>query len=252
MRVLVTGAAGGVGQLLLPALAGEHDLRLTDLRAPERVGRAEVALGDLADPGFAERLCAGVDAIVHLAGNPRPGDDWDRLRGPNLQVPTGILAAAEQAGVRRVVLASSVHVLGGYHPPSARPAPGPIRDAWPPRPCCRYGATKVFGEAAARVYADSGAFSVVCLRLGGCRPVPPTRGWFDTWLGPADLGQAVRLALRADVRFGAYTVTSANTAALFDLGAARRDLGYAPGEDSETYRHSVPVGPSTMCRSGRD
>ncbi|MFG3699348.1 NAD-dependent epimerase/dehydratase family protein [Micromonospora sp. NPDC047620] len=251
MRILVTGAAGGVAGLLVPQLAGEHELRLTDLRAPQPVGPAEVVPGDLADRGFAERLCAGVDAVVHLAGNPRPGEDWDRLRGPNIEVPTVILAAAAEAGVRRVVLASSVHVLGGYRPPAARPAPGPIRDSWPPHPCCRYGATKVFGEAAARVYADSGALSVVCLRLGGCRPVPPTRGWFDTWLGPADLGQAVRRALRADVRFGAYTITSANTEAVFDLDAARSDLGYAPVLDSEAYRDSVPDGPSTLCRGGQ-
>jgi uronate dehydrogenase len=210
-----------------------------------------VVCGDLADRGFAAQVCAGMDAVVHLAGNPRPGEDWDTLRGPNIEVPTVLLAAAAEAGVRRVVLASSVHALGGYFPPSARPEPGPIRDSWASHPCCRYGATKVFGEAAARVYADDGAFSVACLRLGGCRPTPPTRGWFDTWLGPADLGQAVRRALGADVRFGAYTITSANTQAVFDLDAARRDLGYAPVLDSEAYRDSVPDGPSTLCHSGR-
>jgi hypothetical protein len=101
------------------------------------------------------------------------------------------------------------------------------------------------------VYADSGAFSAVCLRLGGCRAVPPTHGWFDTWLGPADLGQAVRRALRVDVDFGAYTITSANTRALFDLDAARRDLGYAPILDSEAYRDSAPDGPPTLCRRER-
>ncbi|MER7443841.1 NAD-dependent epimerase/dehydratase family protein [Micromonospora avicenniae] len=248
MRVLVTGAAGGVGGLLLPGLAGNVDLRLTDVRDPQPVSRAEVMLGDLTDRRFAERLCAGVDAVVHLAGNPRPGDDWDRLHGPNITVPTTILGAAAQAGVRRVVLASSVHVLGGYHSPADRPTSDPISDSWAPHPCCRYGATKVFGEAAARVYADSGAFSVVCLRLGGCRPTPPTRGWFDVWLGPADLGRAVRLALRADAQFGTYTITSANPTGLFDLSAARRDLGYTPTQNSEAYRDTVPDGPSTMCR----
>jgi uronate dehydrogenase len=251
MRVLVTGAAGGVGTLLLPQLAGDHHLRLTDLRPPEHAEGHEVMLGDLADPAFTERLCTDVDAVVHLAANPRPGDDWDQLLGPNLDVPARILSAAARTGVRRVVLASSVHALGGYHPPSARPDDGPIRDTWPPHPCCRYGATKVFGEAAARVYADSGAFSVVCLRLGGCQPVPPTRGWCDTWLGPADLGQAVRLALRADVRFGTYTITSATSAAVFDLDAARRDLGYAPIQSCDTYRDTIPDGPSTMCRARR-
>lgn len=77
------------------------------------------------------------------------------------------------------------------------------------------------------------------------------RGWCDTWLGPADLGQAVRLALRADVRFGTFTITSANNPAAFDLDAAGRDLGYAPVQSCDTYWDSIPDGPSTMCRAGR-
>ncbi|MET8361837.1 NAD(P)-dependent oxidoreductase [Micromonospora sp. NPDC005171] len=248
MRVLITGAAGGVGQLLAPELAPGHQLRLTDVRLPPGGAVAdEVVVGDLTEPGLAERLCDGVDALVHLAGNPRPGDGWDRLRGPNVDVLTAVLEAAVLAGVRRVVLASSVHAMGGYHPLARRPEAVPVRDDWLPHPCCRYGATKVFAEAAARVYADSGAMSVVCLRLGGVRPAPAHRGWLDTWLGTADLGQAVRRALSAEIGFGAYSITSANTRGMCDLGAARRELGYAPTENSETYAESVPDGPPTMC-----
>jgi NAD+ dependent glucose-6-phosphate dehydrogenase len=248
MHVLITGAAGRVGQLLVPQLKSDQQLRLSDVRPPgDSAGAAEVVVGDLTERGLAERLCDGVDAVVHLAGNPRPGDGWAQLRGPNIDALTVVLDAAHAAGVSRLVLASSVHVLGAYHPPASRPEPVPIRDDWPPHPCCRYGATKVFAEAAARVYADSGARSVVCLRLGGCLPAPPNRGWMDTWLGVADLGQAVRRALRADIGFGAYTITSANSCNVFDLGAARRDLGYAPAEDSESYVDGLPDGSPTMC-----
>jgi len=283
MRVLITGAAGGVGQQLVPALAGEHQLRLTDVR-PLPTGSLT---GNLTEPGLAERLCDGVDAVVHLAGNPQPSNGWDQLRGPNLDAVTRILDAAAKTGVRRVVLASSVHAMGGYHPLASRPAPVPIRDDWPGHPCCRYGATKLFAEAAGRVYADSGAMSVVCLRLGGCRPAPPTRAWFDAWLGqtdlaqavrrarsvvclrlggcrPApptrawfdawlgqtDLAQAVRRALRAEVAFGSYTITSANRSGVFDIGAAERDLGYLPTERAESYVDASAAGPrpTTLCR----
>jgi NAD+ dependent glucose-6-phosphate dehydrogenase len=250
MRILITGAAGGVGQLLVPELSSEHQLRLTDVvPPPDGAGGVEVVVGDLTERGLAERLCDGVDAVVHLAGNPSPVASWDGLRGPNIDVLTEVLEAAAATGVRRIVLASSIHAMGGYHPLASRPEPVSVRDDWPPHPCCRYGATKVFAEAAARVYADSGATSVVCLRLGGCRPVPPNLGWVDAWLGVADLGHAVRRALLADVSFGAYTITSANSRGVFDLGAARRELGYAPTEDSESYVDMIPDGPSTMCRT---
>lgn len=246
MRVLITGAAGRVGRLLTPELVEHHRVRLTDLRPPvDAPAGTEVMLGDLTDPAVAARLCDGVDAVVHLAGNPRPGDGWDLLHRPNIDAVTTLLEAAARARVARMVLASSVHAMGGHYRRATRPGGEPVRDDRPPHPCCRYGATKVFTEAAARVYADAYPLSAVCLRLGGCLPAPVHRGWLDTWLGVADLGQAVRRALRADVRFGAYTITSANP--VFDLEAARRDLGYVPVQDSATYRDGLPDGSSTMC-----
>ncbi len=249
MHILITGAAGGVGRLLVPELVENHQLRLTDARPPpDPGGRAEVVVGDLTDRRLAARLCDGVDAIVHLAGNPRPGDGWDLLRGPNMDTVTTLLEAAGDAGVARIVLASSVHAVGGHYQRASGPGAAPVSDNRPPYPCCRYGATKVFAEAAARVYADAYPLSAICLRLGGCRPAPPHRGWLDTWLGVADLGQAVRRALRADIRFGAYAITSANPRPVFDLGAARDDLGYSPTEDPDAYADGLPEGPSTMCR----
>ncbi|WP_143194163.1 NAD-dependent epimerase/dehydratase family protein [Micromonospora sp. CB01531] len=254
MRVLITGASGRVSRLLVPQLAEHHRLRLTDVRPPpypidgaENAG-AEVLLGDLADPAVAARLCDNVDAIVHLAGNPRPGDGWDLLRGPNVDAVTTIFDAASQAGVARIVLASSIHAMGGHYWRADEPGGPPVQDDRAPHPCCRYGATKVFAEAAARVYADAYPLSVVCLRLGGCLPAPPHRGWLDTWLGVTDLGQAVRRALQADIRFGTYTITSANPRQVFDLSAARNDLGYAPTQTSIACADGLPDGPSTMCR----
>jgi NAD+ dependent glucose-6-phosphate dehydrogenase len=248
MRVLITGAAGTVGQLLASQLAGEHRLRLTDVRPPDdSAGTADVIVGDLAEPGLPRRLCDGVDAVVHLAANPRPGDGWGQLIAPNLDLPTRMLEAAAAAGVRRVVLASSVHAMGGYYPLDRRPEPVAIRDGWAPYPCCRYGATKVFAEAAARVHADAGAMSVVCLRLGGCLPAPRHTGWLDAWLAAADLGQAVRRALCADVRFGAYTITSDISQSVFSLDAAAREFGYAPTGHAESYLDGLPEGPSTIC-----
>jgi nucleoside-diphosphate-sugar epimerase len=234
-RVLVTGAAGGVGRLLLPGLANPGQvgrLRLTDLREiPDPPPGAEVSYGDLTDPDFAAAVTADVDAVVHLAANPDPGAGWPHLRGPNVDAVATLLAAARAAGVARVALASSAHAAGGYFRPDALP----IDPAWPAHPCCGYGATKVFAEALGRVYADTGELSVVCLRLGATLPEPQSASVLPGWLSPADLRRLVCCGLTAEVRYGVYFGCSANTRLAFDIGSARQELGYEPVDDSEAF-----------------
>lgn len=244
--VLVTGAAGGVAGLLRPGLT-EFDLRAADLREVTGWEGAEIRTGDLTDPDFTAAAVDGMDAVVHLAANPHPGASWNELRGPNTDAVVTLLDAAWKAGVGRVVLASSVHAVGGYVaeglPPGAVVDPG-----WPPRPCCTYGATKVFAEAYARTVADGGGLSVLCLRLGGVLPRPIDTGNLLGWLAPDDLRRLVRAALAADVRYGCYFGVSANTRGIFDYANATAELGYRPEADSETYADDVSPGDGGLCR----
>lgn len=231
-RLLVTGAAGGVARLLLPALRADYDLVLLD-RVPVEGGLR----GDLVDSDVAAAAVSGVDAVVHLAANPNPEATWPELHGPNLLALTNLLDAAAQARVGRIVLASSVHAVGQYLAEPARP----INPEWTPRPCCRYGATKVFAEAAARAYTYQHGLSAVCLRLGGTFEKPWNTGMLGGWLAPADLQQLVIGALTADIEFGIYHGISANTRSEWDIENARIELGYRPSCDSEIFASSIPV-----------
>lgn len=224
--VLVTGAAGGVGRALVPGLrAAGFDPRPTD-----RVPSGGV-VGDLADPGFARAACAGVGAVVHLAADPDPEHGWSDLREPNADVVVNVLDAAAAAGVPRVVLASSIHAIGGHRDAGA----AFVADGAPPFPCCVYGATKAFAEALGRTYAQRWDMRVVCLRLGGVRPTPPAVSWLPGWLSPGDLVRLVGAALTADVRFGVYNGISANASATWGIERARAELGYAPVDDSADH-----------------
>src|SRR5438477_916249 len=79
-RVLITGAAGGIGRSLRDSMLGVYRvLRLSD-RVPlaaARVGE-EGALGELSDMAAVERIVDGVDGIVHLGGIPRESD-WGAI-----------------------------------------------------------------------------------------------------------------------------------------------------------------------------
>jgi nucleoside-diphosphate-sugar epimerase len=232
--VLVTGAAGSVAGQLLPGLA-HLELRLLDRRAPQDVPGADVLTGELTDRALLARAVDGVDAVVHLAGDPRPDARWDDLLPANVDGFAALLGAAAQAGVRRVVYASSVHAMGQYEADGTVP----IDPGWAPAPCCTYGATKAFDEALARVYADRGPLSTVGLRLGATVPEPTVTSQLPGWLGPDDLRQLVQRALEADVRWGVYAGVSANTRQRWDLGNARAELHYRPVLDSEDHAATV-------------
>jgi nucleoside-diphosphate-sugar epimerase len=229
MTVLVTGAAGNVAGVLLPYLA-DLPLRLTDRAAPPELPRAETVRGELTAPGFAVSVLDGVSAVVHLAAVPHPDTSWDGLVGPNLAGIGALLAAAAEHDTPRLVLASSVHAMGG-HLFAGRV---PIQETWAPAPCCPYGATKAFAEAAGRAHAHRTGASVVSLRLGAVQPEPFTAGLRPTWLAPDDLGQLVRRALTTDVGSGVYHGVSAGST-IWSIERATAALGYRPALDAARY-----------------
>jgi nucleoside-diphosphate-sugar epimerase len=244
--VLVTGAAGRVGGQLLPGL-GDYDLRLLDRRPPDDPHDAEVLIGDLSDRRLLARAVDGVDAVVHLAGEPDPDADWADLEGPNVDGFVALLGAAQEHGVRRVVYASSVHAMGRYESAGRYP----IDPTWAPAPCCPYGATKAFDEAIAGVFAHRSGLSTIGLRLGATEPEPYAARQLPGWLGPADLRQLVVRALEADVRDGVYAGVSANTGGRWSLDTARAELGYEPVLDSARWAGAVQddgVGMTTCAR----
>jgi nucleoside-diphosphate-sugar epimerase len=227
MKVLLTGAAGGVAGLM----TAPEEWRRTDLRPGPGIVEA-----DLTNPAAAAAVIAGTNAVVHLAGQADPDVPWPALRAPNVDVVVNVLDAAVAAGVSRVVLASSLHVMAGHVDAGA----SIVREDQPPRPCCAYGAVKVLAEALGQVYADQWGLSVVCLRLGGVRERPLGRSWLAGWLSPADLRRLVHAALVADVSYGVYHGVSANTGSVWNIARARAELGYAPQDDSADYADSVP------------
>ena len=238
-QALVTGAMGRVGGQLLPGLRDRFEVRLTD-----RVdGPGErVLVGELTDRGLLAAAVAGVDAVVHLAGNPDPAAPWRELREPNVEGFAALLAACQDEGVRRVVFASSVHAMGA-HEGGRR---WPVDPAWPPAPCCSYGATKAFDEALARAYAYRGGMSLVGLRLGLCTPEASPAQAVAGWLSPADLRAVVIAAIEAPVGFGVYNAVSWPGRHRWDLGATIGELGYRPERDDREYPD--PAGaPLTTC-----
>lgn len=236
-RVLITGAAGEIGTVVRPALRGlAARLRLHDLRpvAPEADGE-EAMQGDIVDPAAA-LATRDVDCVLHLAGVPREtgGTQEDILRA-NVLGCHALFEAARRNGVRRIVFASSNHVIGFYR---AGRAVG-VRE--PPRPSGIYGASKVFGEALGRLYADKHGIEVACLRIGAFRARPGNARELGAWISHRDMARLARCCVAAPpFHFLVLYGVSANRRALWDVGdaddaAARAHCGYAPEDDAEAF-----------------
>ena len=248
-RLLVTGAAGLVAGQLLPGLADRQDVRLTDRSAdPAPSAGSNLVVGELTDRDLLHELLEGVDAVVHLAGNPDPSSSWGQLREPNVEAFTALLSAARRQGVRRVVFASSVHAMGVYEGLGR----WPVDAAWAPAPCCAYGATKAFDEALARVYSYHSPMSLIGLRLGLCSPTPNDAEAAAGWTSPADLQQIVVRALDTDVTFGVYHAMSWPSRRRWNLDATMAELGYEPdreGGPGEDVSEGAGAGHLSTCRS---
>jgi NADH dehydrogenase len=111
LTVLVTGGTGFVGPHVVHALRARETPVRALVRAPARATRltawgVELAAGDVADPASLRAACEGVDAVVHLVAiiRGRP-DDFERVMS---QGTRNVVAAAQDAGVRRFVLASAL------------------------------------------------------------------------------------------------------------------------------------------------
>jgi nucleoside-diphosphate-sugar epimerase len=233
--VAITGADGLIGGILRSGLSERFE--------PRWLSRDDAEVTDLA---ALERGFTGADAVVHLAANADNGAGWDDLLPANIIGAYHALEAARRARVERFVFASSNHAMGMYMWDDDRFAdpvhPAEVGTDAPPRPDSLYGATKVWGEAIGRLYAERHGLDVVCLRIGAVteddrppadadmRHEPPdvARRAPGMWLSHRDCVSLIEAALTADVRYVIVNGVSDNTGRWFSLDEGRRLLGWMP------------------------
>jgi UDP-glucose 4-epimerase len=165
---LVTGGAGFIGSHLVEALVARGETvrvfdnfstgRLTNLRRTQ--DKIEMTAGDLGNRGAVLEVARGVDCIFHFAAPPSGiYDDLGQVTGEWTQ-PTDtlhVLIAAREAGVRRVVYASSGSV---YTHPSALQ----MKESDPILPLSPYAFTKLTGEHQCIAFASLYGLETVRLR----------------------------------------------------------------------------------------
>ena len=287
-RVLITGASGYIAHQLLPAFMERYDLLLIDVTEKNWKGeRVEgIIISDLLerDPRAYVHHFEGVDAVVHLGYKPvegqgawqSPGHFGNPLNrfadeNDNVVMTFNVLRAAYEAGVPRVVVASSNHAADWYE--HALIHERKMEMLWIPM-LCPYRTTSMVGpkasyellsflfacgfsdsESTTKIKPRSSAASgprkmgVVMIRIGRAReldidlykndPLNYKRD-LGAYLSPRDMAQLFQKAIEApniDNEYGipwqvVYGISN-NTRAFWSLANARQVLGYQPEDDSE-------------------
>ncbi len=233
-RVLLTGAAGGIGTWLRKLLPPIYpDLVLSDVREPKDLQPGEKFVqADISKPDEIERACAGVDGIIHLGG--RSGEaPWEAILEANIVGCYNLFEAARKVGAKRVVFATSNHAVGFY------PRSTTIGTAVIPRPDSRYGVSKLFGEGLGAMYAYKHGIGVTSLRIGNVGDKPLDERRLAIWIQPEDLVQLIRIGLeRPGLVYEVMYGVSDNQRSWYDNSRATA-LGYKPEHRSEDYAAEV-------------
>jgi uronate dehydrogenase len=240
-KILVTGAAGGIGTRMRKLLKGVYpSIRWSDIKKPDDLTAGESFMTcDLANFAEVERIVAGVDGIVHFGGYSIEGP-WETILNSNIIGCYNLFEAAYRANVKRVVFASSNHAVGFY--PRSRKIGVDVTV----RPDSRYGVSKAFGEAIGALYADKHGMRVTCIRIGNFGDAPIDKRRLSIWVKPEDLVQLVRIGLEhADIRFEIFYGVSDNAASWWDNSNAKR-FGYKPQGQAEQYRDSAMAAQAAM------
>jgi len=164
-NILVTGGFGRLGRYLTDILSERCDLTVLDLTPTQHPG-IRVIEADVTNYDVLKKAFKGQEAIIHLAAIPNPRTAPAEITFQiNVQGTWAVLQAAEDCGVKRVVVASSDAALGlHYNPPGWGPQYLPIDEIHPLRPVDFYSLSKECTEAICRTYANRSKLEVIVLR----------------------------------------------------------------------------------------
>lgn len=232
-KILITGAAGRIGSFLVENLAERYELVLTDIRQPDETYGFPFHQADIGNIEIIRQVSQGVEVVVHLAANPNENAPWEEIYPANIIGVYNVFQAAVDSGCKRVVFASSIHVVQGY------PADVQVATTMSVRPLNIYGAAKAWGEALARYYADRQQISMICLRFGWVihredLNIQPNHADLNMVITLDDLARLVSASIEApyELHFGIFHGISNNRRRRLDISSTCEILGYKPRDDA--------------------
>lgn len=240
-KIGITGAAGVIGTTLQHGLSPSYNLTLYDVKPFISPVSGTCVTVDFGVRTQLAGIFDGLDAVIHLAGDPRPHAPRQSTLRNNFAASSFVFEEARRAGVKKVVFASSNFYHEGDIAEALRGGAKPlITLEQNPTPHCLYGESKVFGENIGRHISHFGV-QFVALRIGWTVPEDNPTLYDGAYMravfcSHGDLVQAFTKSLEIDTDFLTAFAVSNNGNAVFDLGETRKRLGFVPLDNAEVYR----------------
>jgi nucleoside-diphosphate-sugar epimerase len=249
-KVLVTGASGLIGQLVISRLGDRYEFSGLSRRPVEGIPCTQASITDV---DAVRAACAGMDMVLHLAAETLDYDDWDKVVETTMGGTLNVFRAAQEAGVERVVFASAGSTMLGYQfdPASvyAQLADNKLQrmpeDAHmvlhtdPARPADFYSVGKLFGEQTGRLFSDRYGMSVLVIRIGAVLPgdKPTIVRELPGYLSHRDLVNIIDKTMSAPktLRYDIFHAVSNNARRWRDIDHAREVLGWEPLDSSDVF-----------------
>jgi len=240
MKVAITGAGGYLGRALVGKLDGVHEVYPSDLGVSER----GLVRADVLDVEAMNRLCAGVDRVVHLAcvspGEDRPDPETEtRVLDTRLKGTYNVMKAALEAGVRQVVQVSDLCIFSGYGLDRI------VSEDFVPLPDMSAHQQSIYlSEWIGREFARLQPGFVLTLRLGrlvDVQTLSPEARFDPEWLDLSDAVDAIARGLELETYdspsdWGLYNLASKHPDSRFALAKiASGRYGFEPAEDFHAW-----------------
>ncbi len=235
-KILITGGCGKIGSYFVRHASEKYNFRIVDKTGwdNEKHGslKGESLIVDLQNLEACRKACEEIDIVIHLAADADPDADFDgSLLGNNIVATHNIFRAAKDAGCKRIIYASSAHVVSAYD------ADVQIKKDMIVRPGNKYGATKCFGEALTAYYGYVEKLSSVVLRIGAYIFPEEYEDFslneMNAFLDPDDFNQLLIGCIETpDIDFTIAHAISDNRYKMLDLTETRELFGYQPKADA--------------------
>ena len=251
-NVLVTGASGLIGGILNFKLT-DHNLFGLDIK---KCAYKNFEISNISDSNKLEIIMTinKIDTVVHLAGNASVSAKWDSLSENNFSGTLNVFNACKEAGVKKIIFASSNHAVGLFEndSPYKEIINGDYKNITKNyklispycevRPDSLYGVSKAFGENLGRFFYEKYNIKVACLRIGSVikdnnPKVKNTNRFFSTWCSHEDIAGLIDACIKSNkVEYDIFYGVSDNDWKIWDISNAEKILSFKPTSNSETYR----------------
>ena len=249
MKIGITGAEGTIGSVLRKGLSNKYKIISFTLQTQD----FESVQMDLSNNNEIKGKFEGLDALIHLAADPRPEASWESVKKNNLEATYNVYNEVKNAGVKKIIFASTNHTQHGdtllSTPETLDLKKNKILSLENnTNPDSLYAVSKLFGEDLGKYFSEQHKIKFIGLRIGwivkGDDPTimcgTPSEDYLRSmYLSHRDCIQAFEKALESSRDFLIAYAISNNSTKVFDLKETSRTLNFYPEDDSENYFMNV-------------